>query len=92
LIHDEGLQGLSVVKHQLLNQEGVVAQALRIALALEAEALVRVGASVVLLIGASPVWAPLAAIIAPPAGLADAEVGSAVARGVAESVVAVQVA
>ena len=78
--------------HEMLDEDSVVAQALGVGFRLEAEALVWQGASVGLLVGASPIRAAFVARFSSPAGLADAEVGSPVGRGVAEPVVAVQVA
>jgi len=78
--------------HHVLDEEGVVAQAIRVVLILEAEALVRKVASVLILVGASPVRAALVATLSTPSRLADAEVVSSVTRRVAESVMAIQVA
>ena len=58
---------MRLLEHQLLDQKGVVAQAIWIRLSLEAEALIGVDASVVILIRASPVWATFAAVLIPPA-------------------------
>ena len=81
-----------LLRHQLLDQEGVVAQAIWIGLSLEAEALIGIDTSVISLVGASPVRAAFIAVLIPPTRLADAEVGSTISGGMAESVVAVQVA
>ena len=58
---------MRLLEHQLLDQKGVVAQTIWIRLSLEAEALIGVDASVVILIWASPVGAAFAAVLIPPA-------------------------
>ena len=78
--------------HQLLDQDCVIAETFGIDHDAVAEAFIRIGASILILVRAHPVWSALVAALSPPTRLADAEVGSPVGRGVAEPVVAVQVA
>ena len=78
--------------HKLVDEDSVVAQALWVVFGLVAEALIGLAAGIVVLVGTLPVGAAFVARLSSPARLADAEVGSSIAWGVAESVVAVQMA
>ena len=80
------------VEHHFLNQNCVVAQALWISFTLEAEALIGTETSIIILVGAPPVWAALVTAVSSPPRLADAKFVSIwKTRSIAESIVAIQV-
>ena len=77
--------------HQLLDQDCVVAETFGIDHDAVAEAFIRIGASILILVRAHPVWSALVAALSPPTRLADAEVLCSVAWSMAESVIAIEV-